>query len=365
MTRTGCRASFAFRIGVLALLMLPLSAGPVRAGHLAVLPGEPVPDLEFEGLLVPEDYPRLGLPEGAGGFRLSQVAGEVLVLEFFNKACAPCQRQVRFLEAFHRTVEAGGLRGRVRILAVAVGNEARYLGTYRESRGLTFAIAADPQFDQWQRLGDPGRTPFTMVLSRQEGEWVLSSSHFGVQLETEFLAHTRAALQGGVRPRHPRELEVAPAKAFEMPLDAAGFREAAQRLLARAVGRPVTLDLMTLQDGTRLYRAAAGGRRLDAYARLASREPVCEVCHAVHFLFAFDSRGRLLGFEPVHVTKYGNEEWDEDDNRFFEGRLKGRTMAGMRFDPDVDAVTMATMTSALIFDEVRRSADLVRLLPRP
>lgn len=365
MTPTGSGAASAARLVILALFTVLVLARPVRAGHLAVLPGEPVPDLEFGELLAPQDYRRLGLPPGETAFRISQVPGDVLILEFFNKACAPCQRQVRYLEAFYRTVEEGELRGRVRILAVAAGNEARYLGKYRESRGLTYPITADPQFDQWRRLGDPGRTPFTMFLRKQDGQWILSSSHFGVQLEVEFLAHTRAALAGVAGPRHPRQMEIPSARPFQMPLDAAGIREAAERLLERVAGGGVSLELLSLPEGTRLYRAIQGGRPKDLYARLATREPVCEVCHAVHFLFAFDSKGRVLGFEPVHVTKYGNEEWDEDDNRFFEGRIAGRAMAGLRFDPDMDAVTMATMSSALIFDEVRRSADLVRLLPRP
>jgi hypothetical protein len=365
LTATRPGTAPAARLVILALFAVLAVGGPARAGHLAFLPGELVPDLEFAELLAPDDYLRLGLAPGEGGFRISQVPGDVLVLEFFNKACAPCQRQVRYLEAFHRTVEQGDLRGRVRILAVAAGNEAKYLGKYRESRGLTFPITADPEFDQWRRLGDPGRTPFTMFLRKQDGQWLLSSSHFGVQLEAEFLAHTRAALGGIAGPRHPRQVEVPPARPFQMPLDAAGIRAAAERLLGRAAGGAVSLELLALPEGTRLYRAVREGRPMDLYARLATREPVCEVCHAVHFLFAFDSKGRLLGFEPVHVTKYGNEEWDEDDNRFFEGRLAGRAMAGLRFDPEMDAVTMATMSSALIFDEVRRSADLVRLLPRP
>ncbi len=348
-----------------ALLLLALAAGPGRAGHLAILPGEPMPDLEFEALLAPEDYPRLGLSRREGPVRLSQVPGEVLVLEFFNKSCVPCQRQVRYLEAFYQEVEGGALRGQVRVLAIAAGNQAKYLGKYRESRGLTYPITADPQFDQWRRLGEPGRTPFTVFLRKVDGLWVLAGSYFGVQLENEFMAHTRAALGGVVEPHHPRAAEVPAAKLFELPLDATGVKLAAERLLRRAAGRPVVAELLVLSSGERLYRASDGGRPLDLYVRLATREPVCEVCHAVHFLFAFDAQGRVLGFEPVHVTKYGNEEWDDEDNRFFESRLAGRAMRGLAFDPEMDAVSMATMSSALIFDEVRRSADLVRLLPRP
>ncbi|MBE0617390.1 MAG: TlpA family protein disulfide reductase [Proteobacteria bacterium] len=353
------------RLLVGALLLLTMSAGEVGAGHLLIVPGEAIPDLEFKALLASEDYSRLGLSRREGPVLLSEVPGDVLVLEFFNKSCVPCQRQVRYLEAFYREVEGGELRGRVRVLAVAAGNQAKYLSKYRESRGLTYPITADPQFDQWRRLGEPGRTPFTVFLRKKGGQWVLANSYFGVQLENEFMTHTRGALGGVVEPNHPRVVEVPAAQHFQLPLDATGVKAAAERLLRRAAKREVTAELLILPGGERLYRARDGGRALDLYARLATREPVCEVCHAVHFLFAFDSKGRVLGFEPIHVTKYGNEEWDQDDNQFFESRLAGRAMRGLDFDPEMDAVSMATMSSALIFDEVRRSADLVKLLPRP
>lgn len=340
-------------------------AGRAAAEHMVVTPGEPVPDLEFEELLAAQDYHRLGLPHGKGPFRLSQIPGEVLIVEFFNKSCVPCQRQVRHLEAFYQELEAGELAGRVRVLAVAAGNQAKYLYKYRESRGLTYPIAADPQFDQWRRLGDPGRTPFSLFLRKKEGLWTLVNSYFGVQLESEFHAHTRFALSGQSVPPHPRAGETPEAPHFALPLEAAGIQEAAVRLLGRAAGAEVTVQILALEEGISLYRALRRGKPLDLFARLATRGAVCEVCHAVHFLFAFDSKGRVLGFEPVHVTKVGNEEWDPEDNRFFEARLAGRQMAGLHFDPEMDAVSMATMSSALIFDEVRRSADLVRLLPRP
>jgi thiol-disulfide isomerase/thioredoxin len=340
-------------------------AQPAAAAHMLVVPGEPVPDLEFEELLAAEDYPRLGLPQRKGPFRLSQVPGEVLIVEFFNKSCVPCQRQVRHLEAFYQELLGGELAGRVRVLAVAAGNQAKYLYKYRESRGLTYPIAADPQFDQWRRLGDPGRTPFSLFLRKKDGLWTLVNSYFGVQLESEFRAHTRFALSGESVPYHPRAGEAPEEPHFALPLEAPGIQEAAVRLLSRAAGAQVTVQVLALAQGTSVYRAFRQGKPLDLYARLASRGAVCEVCHAVHFLFAFDSKGRVLGFEPIHVTKVGNEEWDPEDNRFFEGRLAGRPMAGLQFDPEMDAVSMATMSSALIFDEVRRSADLVKLLPRP
>jgi len=345
-----------------ALLFVAL-ATTSPAAHLRFPPGSPLPDLEFDALLSAEDYERLGLAERGGPFRLSEIPGEVLLLEFFNKSCVPCQRQVRYLEAAYQVMLSGAMRGRVRILAIAAGNQAKYLGKYRESRGLTYPITADAQFDQWRRLGEPGRTPFTVYLVRQDGRWVLSGSHFGIQTEADMLGYVRALLEEPLAVIGTSGREPPPAPPQELPLDAAGVSRLARILLSRAAGRPVEAEALQLTGGVRVYRARADGRPLDLYAKVGSREPVCEVCHAVHFMFAFDRQGTVRGFEPIHVTKYGNELWNADENEFFESRLRARPMKGLSFDPEMDAVSMATMSSALIFDEIRRSVELIKALP--
>ena len=113
-----------------------------------------------------------------------------------------------------------------------------------------------------------------------------------------------------------------------------------------------------------VYRARIplSGRRI--YARAATRAPVCVVCHAVEFMYVFDETGVILVFEPIQVTKYGNAYWDEDDLAHFTSRLEGRRLTELKFDSEVDTVTSATMTSALIYDEVRRSRALLQELQR-
>lgn len=356
------------RWAVLVLLAVSLAvpAGAADApGQVRLKPGDPFPDLEFYGLLAPEDYPHLGLSRRDGPVRLSEIPGEVLVLEFFNKSCVPCQRQVREVEAFYRELERRGLRERVRLLAVAAGNQPKYLGKYRRKRRLTYPITADPQFDQWRRVGGAGRTPFTVFLVRRDGRWLLARYSFGVQESQALLGHGLALLANPETALAQNDPGIPLSDpTLILPVDALGVRERARRLFRRATGEPeadaVELDL---GNGARVYQAVSGGRRLPVFAKLASRPPVCEVCEAVHFLFAFDRSGKILGFEPIHVTKYGNEPWSDRDNRFFEGRLKGRAMDGLPFDPEVDAVAMATMSSALIFDEIRRTLPLLEHLP--
>ena len=350
------------RFGGLVLLLLAGLATPASGGsmpELTVQPGEPFPDMELDGLAAPEDYRGLGLERTQGPLRLSEIPGELLILEFFNRFCLTCQRQAPFLAQVFQRVQEGDMAGRVRVLAVGVGNRPRDLRRFRQAHGAVYPMAADPLFERFLELGDPGGTPFTVFLLRKEGRWILVDFHLGLQGDTEILAQARVILEGRAEVVRVEPSERAERHHPPLGLDEQEQAARARALLRRVAGRDVGVDAVEV-DGVRVYRALGpDGRPTGLFARIASRDPVCDVCHAVHFLLAFDAEGRVRGFEPIHVTKFGNEVWSSHDAARMEARLVGRPMERLAFDPDVDAVTSATMSSALIFDEARRTAPLV------
>jgi hypothetical protein len=227
---------------------------------------------------------------------------------------------------------------------------------------MTYPIAADPHFEQWRRMGEPGRTPFIVFLRRVGSGWVLNSYHFGVHDQAELADRGLAMLEGrtaridgdNVPPRRDRHQK--------MPLSASELVSRVGLMFARIAGRELPVETLDLGDGEIVYRSRIplNGRWL--YGRAATRAPVCEVCHAVHFLYVFDGDGVVMDFQPVHVTKYGNEEWSAEDVDYFTQRLSGRHLQNLDFDPGIDTVTAATMTSALIYDEVRRTQALLEKL---
>ena len=89
---------------------------------LSLAPESAFPDFSFDELVDPEDYGSLGLATSTGPVRLSQVPGDLLVLEFFSARCLNCQRQAPLLDSFFRAVASGDLAGRVRLLGVGVGS---------------------------------------------------------------------------------------------------------------------------------------------------------------------------------------------------------------------------------------------------
>ena len=85
--------------------------------------------------------------------------------------------------------------------------------------------------------------------------------------------------------------------------------------------------------------------------RIVSKYSICDVCHDVHFYYLMDSHGKLIFFNPIHVTKYGNINWHSDDIVTIRSRVMEKNLfQPLPFDPSVDAVSQATMSSFLIFE---------------
>ncbi|MBW1801279.1 MAG: hypothetical protein JRJ85_11190, partial [Deltaproteobacteria bacterium] len=104
-------------------------------------------------------------------------------------------------------------------------------------------------------------------------------------------------------------------------------------------------------------------RRL--FAEVIGHPVPCDVCHDAHFIYVFDTSGKILRFLPLQLTKYGNEPWDEEDVAKMKDRILGLSiLQPMTFDPAVDAVSSATITSAVIFDSIFQGREIIEELKR-
>jgi len=96
---------------------------------------------------------------------------------------------------------------------------------------------------------------------------------------------------------------------------------------------------------------------------VVSRSAICDVCHDVHFYYLFDRQGTILDLVPLHLTKYGNIEWTDTETKQFKSRLVGKQLdSDWDFRPEVDAVTSATMTSAIIYNSLAMDRKLLKQL---
>lgn len=336
------------------------SADSVPSG-LAI--GQTMPNLRFERLLEDRDYATLGLSDVGRSFELSSIPGDLLVLEFFSCYCVSCQRQAPYLVSYLRSLSKTQMAARVRVLAVGVGGNTRQLELFRRRFRADYPIVPDPLSEGFLELGVPGRTPFAAFLLRRGRGWILADCHEGIQEDVELLARTQALLAGEASPGEVGK-DVVWSEAHRPPLglSRAQQEECVRALLVRTAGGPVALQIRKFKGFEVFEAKTPGGQPLGLFARIVSRNPLCDLCHTAHFIFAFDLSGRVRGFQPIHLSKQNNEAWSPADGETMGRCLLGREMAGLRFDPDVDGVTGATVTSDLIFDEIRRSAPLLKIL---
>jgi hypothetical protein len=89
------------------------------------------------------------------------------------------------------------------------------------------------------------------------------------------------------------------------------------------------------------------------------------VCHDVQFIYVFDKSGGVIDFDPIQLTKYGNEHFSEADVAKIRGRILGKHIfEPFVFDAKVDSVTRATITSAVIFKGLNKGASLYEELKK-
>jgi hypothetical protein len=129
--------------------------------------------------------------------------------------------------------------------------------------------------------------------------------------------------------------------------------ERIQQAMKEADNNIRRVEKKELENGEVIYLGFinAPGEEARLLARVVSKYSICDVCHDIHFFFIFDQRGHLVSFEPIHITKYGNVVFDQNDVAKVQSGVTGKDLfQDIPFDPFVDAVSQATMSSYLIFE---------------
>jgi hypothetical protein len=322
---------------------------PVAAG--AVL-GVPLGDT-----LSPPERGYLGV--GASGpFTIDAVRADLVVVEFFNASCYACNLMAPVMDVAWQSVAArADLRDRVRFVGIGVGNTREQVRDFHDRYDTPFPMLADPEFAAFDALGTAEGTPYVMLVRRRSDGTVAASAQVGhIPIVANVVAAIEAALAGTAAEEPPRPLAGSGWRTLKPPLTDA---ELAGHLVAAAAqaGLPgATATAVRLSGEETFYRLAAGAKVL--WALVAGRAKVCNVCHDIFFIVVFDDGGRVVNLAPITITKYKNVEFDDRDVAFLKSRVVGRLLSrDIVFDPTVDAVSAATMSSALVFDTLRRLGD--------
>lgn len=111
-----------------------------------------------------------------------------------------------------------------------------------------------------------------------------------------------------------------------------------------------------LENGEIIYLGFKNTEKEEAslFGIVISKYSICDVCHDIHYYCILDQNGYLVYFNPIHITKYGNVSWNQKDIEKMNSRILGKNVfKNLSFDPNVDAVSQATMSSYLVFDGLK------------
>lgn len=324
--------------------------------------GDRFPEIELPQPQLDDERVYLGLASGET-FTLSRVGGDVVLVEMLNVLCPHCRKQtLPYNKLFQMIEDDPQTRGRIVLLGVAVGNSDEQIEDFIDIYAVDFPVVSDRSFKLNAALGG-GPTPFSIYLRQDAGRpAVVVGTHLGEDKDMEglfsYLKETLflSASEFSDLPIDD-DLEDTEIEPFLPPTLMA---ERINKSFA-TLGVVSNFEALKLPSQRQVYRAQVGDRPM--FAEVKSRSAICDVCHNVYFYYLFDAQGKVVIFEPLHLTRYGNIDWSVEDTAKMRQRVVGGHLAKpWNFDPQVDAVSRATMTSAIIFNSLDQGTSLLEEL---
>ena len=363
------RQTFLFTIILFVSLVFGVHPYEANCKKLQLIkPGDSFPEVPIEIPSDSEERNYLGLKPGEF-FTLKDVKADVVLVEIMSVYCPSCQRQVRpYNELFDLIENSANTKGRIKMIGIAVGNSEVEIEDFHKKYKVKFPIIPDPNFAMHSAIGG-SRTPFSIYVRQDQSGWtgVVAETHLGRNRNykklfselTELMNTDLAAIRKESKQKEAEFIVVKPV------LSETEVQEKVKSLFASFDGKVSQFEKINLKSVGSIYTCIVEhqGKSRRLFARAISRPPTCDVCHDIHFIYVFDSSGEVLKFDPIQVTKRGNKPWNQQDIAKMRERILGRYIAQpYLFNPKVDSVSSATITSAVIIDAVFRGEKLLEEL---
>ncbi len=352
-------------IAMFGVLIAALSMFSVRtfAADTLLQPGDVFPRTEMTTPVTVEEADYLGIKADAP-FTIQDIKADVVMVEILNVYCSSCQIQAPFLnDLYNRLQNDAETRDTVKIIGFAAGNGPEEVKAFKDAFDIRYPVIPDPNFTMHAAIGR-SRTPFLIFVRMKGGkspaevDW----THLGVYRDME---SAYKALKKLKRETSGSAIITEKTQTGPDASESDSMSEKVARAVTQAIGRKVAMQSITLPSGREVF---AGGLRQDNttqryFAEVVDRTVPCDVCHNARFIYVFDDSGTILGLTPLDLTKYNNVAWDDQDLCKMRSRVMGHNLGEpFAFDPKVDAVTSATITSAVVFDSLARGKLLMEEL---
>jgi hypothetical protein len=369
------------RLACLAVLACLCLYMPAHAGQKKIIAvGDIFPAVKTDFAFSAPELEYLGIDRGIlslftrRSVAIPDINTEIILVEFFNNYCSSCQAQAPVMnEVFNFVQKSSALRNKVRFIGIGAGNNEREVAQFKERHDVPFPLFADQRFSFYDAIGEPGGTPFMLILKKRGPDAVVVGTHMGLTPDAKFFItslKTAAEQDVGALTRRVTEQDIPRDDPRMLKLNLTQKQQldrVAQSMAAACANctPPADIKQIATPSGRMLYATAAvlNGKPLTLYSMLFSQQPLCDVCHGIHYIITFDADGIIRDFMPLHITKYGNIEWNEYDIDNMRKQLLGKRLKKeLVFDPGIDAVSTATMSSSLIYKGVNELRSVYKEL---
>lgn len=333
--------------------------------------GDFFPEVPMQMPEDPKERAYLGLPEGKT-FTLKQVKADLVLIEILSVHCSSCRKQAPVYNKLFNLIENDfKTKDRIKIIGIAVGNGNLEIKKFRDKRNVLFPVLPDRYFEMHRATGG-SRTPFTIYVRQDPSghAGIVTGTHLGPNRNYEQLfVDLRRLMTKDLASIRKESWNIAADTIIIKPLLVdKDLLEKVKNIFTTFNGEIKNFQQITLtKDSRKVFTCfvEGKGRSERIFAEVISRPPACGDCHDIHFIYAFDTSGTILKFVPIQLTKKGNKAWNDDDVVKMRKRLLGESISQrLLFNPDVDAISAATITSAIIFDSLSQGAQLLAELEK-
>ncbi len=337
-------------------------------GYQLISVGEKFPATALKTPENQKDREYLGI-DADSEFAVSDIQADLVLVEILNVHCVHCQDQAPIYNRLFEKVSAdASLSNQIKMIGVGAGNNQSEIESFREKYDISFPLVPDPRLDLHRAIGSPG-TPFSVLvrMGKEPAAAMTALTYSGVEHDVEGVFQDMKALKSldlAVLRKRGAQKETEYIRVVP-PLPQSEIEELVKKGMAGLGNGGLTEFKKLSIDGRQVYTGISEKKedKKRLFAEVVSRPTLCNICHDVHFAYVFNQRGKVLEFIPLQVTKWGNNEWSEADVQLMRDRLVGRFILGsFAFNPELDAVTSATITSAVIFGAMSDGKELFERL---
>ena len=300
---------------------------------------------------------------------MSNVKADLLLVEIMNINCGSCQRQAPFYNKLFDLIEkTPETKGRMKILAIGAGSPDKYIKEYRDYFKAPYPIVEDPDLNVYNAIGKSAVPLAVFIRPLLEGkQGVVVATHEGLNEDYEAMfkdmkAFMEMDLSIIMKTGGEVKEQIVRAEPILTEEELVSLIQGAFQSEGRLKDKMVVIDL---EKYGRVYTAMVEKNENSSrlFARVVSQPPPCDECHDTHFIYVFDDVGTIRRFIPLQLTKYGNEEWDGKDIENIRDKVVGKSVESpFDFDEKVDAISSATITSLVIFKNLKEGKDIFKAL---